>query len=190
MWCSLVGSCQQMGRVYILGIYCPFLQDLRRAIAMKLSKREWTPTVAIYTLWNRHSSQTINIVNMIKQTVSAVYNKLGVTSDFCMWNIVIQWTLLIMITLGLALFDNNNRLITLSGGYKNLHYLTQFIVTVQPFTITIELLNPSTHSKLEYRMLFPNNETGNCRTTHLSFPLSWYLDRELNYGWRLKVRNG
>jgi hypothetical protein len=39
-----------------------------------------------------------------------------------------------MITLGLVLFDNNNRLITLSGGYKNLHYLTQFIVTVQPFT--------------------------------------------------------
>jgi hypothetical protein len=29
-----------------------------------------------------------------------------------------------MITLGLALFDNNNRLKTLSGGYKNLHYLT------------------------------------------------------------------
>jgi hypothetical protein len=39
-----------------------------------------------------------------------------------------------MITLELALFDNNNRLITLSGGYKNLHYLAQFIVTVQPFT--------------------------------------------------------
>ena len=34
-----------------------------------------------------------------------------------------------MITLGPALFDNNNRLITLSGGYKNLHYLTQFFVT-------------------------------------------------------------
>jgi hypothetical protein len=34
-----------------------------------------------------------------------------------------------MITLGPALFDYNNRLITLSGGYKNLHYLTQFIVT-------------------------------------------------------------
>jgi hypothetical protein len=34
-----------------------------------------------------------------------------------------------MITLGPALFDNNNRLITLSGGYKNLHYLTQLIVT-------------------------------------------------------------
>ena len=34
-----------------------------------------------------------------------------------------------MITLGPALFDNNNRLITLSGGYNNLHYLTQFIVT-------------------------------------------------------------
>jgi hypothetical protein len=29
----------------------------------------------------------------------------------------IQWKPLIMITLGLALFDNNNRLITLSGGY-------------------------------------------------------------------------
>jgi hypothetical protein len=37
-----------------------------------------------------------------------------------------------MITLALALFDNNNRLLTLSGGYKHLHYLTQFIVTVQP----------------------------------------------------------
>ena len=34
-----------------------------------------------------------------------------------------------MITLGPALFDNNNRLITLRRGYKNLHYLTQFIVT-------------------------------------------------------------
>jgi hypothetical protein len=34
-----------------------------------------------------------------------------------------------MITLGPALFDKNNRLITLSGGYKILHYLTQFIVT-------------------------------------------------------------
>ena len=34
-----------------------------------------------------------------------------------------------MITLGPSLFDNNNRLITLSGGHKNLHYLTQFIVT-------------------------------------------------------------
>jgi hypothetical protein len=34
-----------------------------------------------------------------------------------------------MITLGPAFFDNNNRLITLSGRYKNLHYLPQFIVT-------------------------------------------------------------
>jgi hypothetical protein len=46
----------------------------------------------------------------------------------------IELKLLIMITLGLALFDNNNWLITLKGGYKNLHSLTQFIVTVQPFT--------------------------------------------------------
>ena len=30
---------------------------------------------------------------------------------------------------GTRAFYNNNRLITLSGGYKNLHYLTQFIVT-------------------------------------------------------------
>jgi len=34
-----------------------------------------------------------------------------------------------MITLGPALFDKNNRLITFSIGYKNLHCLTQFIVT-------------------------------------------------------------
>jgi hypothetical protein len=33
------------------------------------------------------------------------------------------------------------------------------------------------HSELEYRMLFPNNEPGNCRMTHLFFPLSWVLDR-------------
>jgi hypothetical protein len=34
-----------------------------------------------------------------------------------------------MITLGPALFYNNNRLITSSVGYENLHDLTQFIVT-------------------------------------------------------------
>jgi hypothetical protein len=35
-----------------------------------------------------------------------------------------------MITLGPALFDNNNQLIALSSrGYKSMHYLTQFIVT-------------------------------------------------------------
>jgi hypothetical protein len=45
------------------------------------------------------------------------------------FGVFIQWKPLIMITLGLALFDKNNLLITLSGGYKNLHYLTQFIVT-------------------------------------------------------------
>jgi len=50
------------------------------------------------------------------------------------YRIKIQWKPLIMITLGLALFNNNNRLITLSRGYKNLHSLTQFIVTVQHFT--------------------------------------------------------
>ena len=33
--------------------------------------------------------------------------------------LTLQWKPLIMITLGPALFDNNNRLITLSGGYKN-----------------------------------------------------------------------
>jgi hypothetical protein len=41
-----------------------------------------------------------------------------------------------MITLGLTLFDKNNWLITLSAGQKNLHNLTQFIVTVQHFTGT------------------------------------------------------
>jgi hypothetical protein len=45
----------------------------------------------------------------------------------CILLISIQWKLLIMITLGPALFDNN-QLITLSRVYKNLHYLTQFIV--------------------------------------------------------------
>jgi hypothetical protein len=34
-----------------------------------------------------------------------------------------------MITLGPVLFYNNNRMITLSEGYKNLHCLTQFIDT-------------------------------------------------------------
>jgi hypothetical protein len=55
----------------------------------------------------------------------------------------VQWKPFIMITLGLALFHNNNRLITLSGGYKNLHYLTQVstVNSVQPFTIKIIGLN-------------------------------------------------
>ena len=46
-----------------------------------------------------------------------------------MLHILIQWTPLITITLEPAHFDNNNRLTTLNGGYKNLHHLTQFIVT-------------------------------------------------------------
>jgi len=33
---------------------------------------------------------------------------------------------------GTRAFYNNKQLITLSRGYKNFHYLTQFIVTVQP----------------------------------------------------------
>jgi hypothetical protein len=41
----------------------------------------------------------------------------------------VQWKPLIMITLGPALFYNNSRLITLSGGYKNLRDLNQFVVT-------------------------------------------------------------
>jgi hypothetical protein len=47
--------------------------------------------------------------------------------SFMSWQV--QWKPLITNTLGPALFDNNNRLITLSGGYKNLYYLTQFTVT-------------------------------------------------------------
>jgi hypothetical protein len=51
----------------------------------------------------------------------------------------LQWKPLILITLGPALFDNNNRLITLSGGYKYWHYLTQFIVTVQLLQLQLEV---------------------------------------------------
>jgi hypothetical protein len=51
------------------------------------------------------------------------------TEAGCSYCLVIQWKLLIMITLGPVLLDNNNWLITLSGGYKNLHYLIQFVVT-------------------------------------------------------------
>jgi hypothetical protein len=60
-------------------------------------------------------------------------NNVNETPNVSMFS-VIQWKRLITIILGLALFDNNNQLITLSGGYKNLHYLTQFIITVQHFT--------------------------------------------------------
>jgi hypothetical protein len=44
------------------------------------------------------------------------------------WN-QLQWKPLIMITLGPGLFYNNNRRITLSGGYTDFYFLTQFIVT-------------------------------------------------------------
>ena len=56
-------------------------------------------------------------------------NNRSTCSVLLLYGRYIQWKPLIMITLGPALFDNNNWLITLSGGYKNLHYLTQFIVT-------------------------------------------------------------
>jgi hypothetical protein len=55
--------------------------------------------------------------------------KLAVGTELTRSTSLLQWKPLIMITLGPALFDNNNRLITLSGGYKTLHDLTQFIVT-------------------------------------------------------------
>ena len=35
-----------------------------------------------------------------------------------------------------------------------------------------------------------SSEESNCRTTHLSLPLSLCLDRELNYRWHLNFRNG
>ena len=110
---------------------------------------------------------------------------------------VIEWKPLITITLGPALFDNNYRLITLSGvnilasrkacfdsraTYLGHHYLpiqynrisslhgnevcqTSTLFNDRPVLSAesnqrFELLNPSAHSKLEYRMLFPNNETG------------------------------
>jgi hypothetical protein len=76
-----------------------------------------------------------NLLFRLKQGTFQATTKYSGSSLLC--NNKIQWKQLIMITLGLALFDNNNRLITLSGGYKHLHYLTQFIVTVQPFTIKI-----------------------------------------------------
>jgi hypothetical protein len=71
----------------------------------------------------------ITVVSVNKYGEIGARNTIAKKSDF-----LIQWKPLIMITLGLALFDNDNRPITLSGGYKNSHYLTQFIVTVPPFT--------------------------------------------------------
>jgi len=48
----------------------------------------------------------------------------GGTCEAQLQQMDIQWKPLIMMSWGLALFDNSNRLITLSGGYKNLRYLT------------------------------------------------------------------
>jgi hypothetical protein len=66
----------------------------------------------------------------------------------------IQWKPLIMITLGPALFDNNNRLITLSRWYKNLHYLTQFIVTTfyMNFYSVCSALQPPCPFAVEFSM--------------------------------------
>jgi hypothetical protein len=58
---------------------------------------------------------------ILKQTAARVSNGKCLYVGNVNWEI--QWKPLIMIILGLALFDNNNRLITLSGRYKNLHYL-------------------------------------------------------------------
>jgi hypothetical protein len=47
------------------------------------------------------------------------------------------------------------------------------------------------HSKLEDRILFPNSETGNCRTTQYPFYyLGTWTETPSAYRWHLKVRNG
>jgi hypothetical protein len=84
----------------------------------------------------RYSSLGVSSTSLYRLTVLAAMYVCTIQ-----FPIQVQWEPLIVINLGLVLFDNNNRLITLSGGYKNLHYLTQFIVTIQSFTITIRGLN-------------------------------------------------
>jgi hypothetical protein len=52
----------------------------------------------------------------------------------------IQWKPLIIITLGLALFDNNNQLITLSERCKNLQYsIAQHLVTSTSYTQSLRM---------------------------------------------------
>jgi hypothetical protein len=79
-----------------------------------------------------------------------LYSTAPMCFGFVKWSVYvcIQWKPLIMITLGPALFDNNNWLITLSRGYKNLHYLTQFIVTTFYMHFFL-FINPHTQWKLK-----------------------------------------
>jgi hypothetical protein len=115
-----------------------------------------------------------------------------------------------MITLGPALFDKNNRLITLSGRYNNLNYLTQFIVTafhvykkqdlfkknyvVLPVVclelIVLELIahTHNAHSKIEYRMQMKLVIAG--RSIYPFHYLGTWNETLSAYRWRLKVRNG
>ena len=78
---------------------------------------------------------TMRVVGILDEGLHFISNNYsGVQrNNSIRWQVMqnyIQWKSLIMITLGPALFDNNNRLITLSEGYNNLHCLTQFIVTI------------------------------------------------------------
>ena len=73
-----------------------------------------------------HVAMTVTYINVIHPYIVTLLQWFG---GFPLEIILIQWKPLIMITLASTLFDNNYWLITLSGGYKNLHYLTQFIVT-------------------------------------------------------------
>jgi hypothetical protein len=78
-------------------------------------------------------SRNIHITAIIKSLSSSPHslNLLSCCTKYKHLHLThqIQWKPLIMITMGIALFYNNNRLITVNGRYKYSHYLTQFIVT-------------------------------------------------------------
>jgi hypothetical protein len=155
----------------------------------KLNKSDWTRTV-----WDSYF--ILLYLQMYRVNVTALKETLHCRKHHIRYTINIYSGSRLLWSLWVPRF-----LITLSRGYKNLHYLTQFIVTI--FTciknnniyfkktyvvlpvVWLHLVVPEwiahthdAHSKLENRMLLSNNETGNCQTNHLSFRLLWYLDRD------------
>jgi hypothetical protein len=76
--------------------------------------------------------ERVYLLYIVDPTLSSRFTQSNKADSFSE-TLVIQCKPLIMITLGPALFDNNNQLITLSGRYKNLHYLTQFVITTFTF---------------------------------------------------------
>jgi hypothetical protein len=136
--CNLLGCCLYSLAV-VYGVWSVWLTFCYFKVSVKFHSFLWHMQNAMIPCRTQELLPFLSVIYFFLPRFSANYSSIVFhlilpsiswsTSQSCCSQIHIQWKPLLMITLGPALFYNNNWLITLSGGYKTLHYLTQFIVT-------------------------------------------------------------